>query len=89
MRQLETATPWDEPGRQALRRGFRLAAPGTLSHAREGGWAIFLGRGTMGGVGRFLFRDGTIRLLTQYRQLDHLTDKRVLLPKSSINPATA
>lgn len=86
VRQLETATPWDEPGRQALRRGFRLAAPGTLAHAREGGWAIFLGRGTMGGVGRFLFRDGTIRLLTQYRELDHLTDKRVPLPEDLINP---
>ena len=85
-RQLETATPWDEPGRQALRRAFRMAASGTLAHAREGGWAIFLGRGSQGGVGRFLFRDGSIRLLTQYRQLDHLTDKRVTLPEELVNP---
>lgn len=86
-RQLETATPWDEPGRQALRRAFRMAAAGTLAHAREGGWAIFVGRGSQGGVGRFLFRDGTIRLLTQYRQLDHLTDKKVTLPDELINPS--
>jgi ATP-dependent RNA helicase HelY len=88
-RQLETATPWDEPGRQALRRAFRLAAPGTLAHARDGGWAIFVGRGTAGGVGRFLFRDGALRLLTQYRQLDHLTDKRVTLPEKLMNPGDA
>ena len=30
-----------------------------------------LGKGSRGGVGRFLFRDGTIRLLTEYRQIDH------------------
>jgi ATP-dependent RNA helicase HelY len=85
-RELKSATPWAEPGRQAIRRAFRMATPGTLAHARDGGWAILLGKGSQGGVGRFLFRDGSIRLLTEYRQIDHLTDKRVDIPTSLQNP---
>jgi ATP-dependent RNA helicase HelY len=85
-RDLSASTPWMEPGRQALRRAFRSASPGTLAHAREGGWAIFLGKGGQGGVGRFLFRDGAIRLLTEYRQIDHLTEKRVDLPPELVDP---
>ena len=46
-----------------------------------------LGKGGQGGVGRFLFRDGSIRLLTEYRQIDHLTEKRVDLPDAFRNPA--
>jgi ATP-dependent RNA helicase HelY len=57
-----------------------------VAHARDGGWAILLGKGTRGGVGRFLFRDGTIRLLTEYRQIDHLTEKRIELPVEFQNP---
>jgi ATP-dependent RNA helicase HelY len=83
---LQTTTPWTEPGRQALRRAFRSAPPGMVAHARDGGWAILLGKGTRGGVGRFLFRDGTIRLLTEYRQIDHLTEKRIELPVEFHNP---
>jgi ATP-dependent RNA helicase HelY len=83
---LKTATPWAEPGRQALRRAFRSAQPGIVAHARDGGWAILLGKGSRGGVGRFLFRDGTIRLLTEYRQIDHLTEKRIELPVEFQNP---
>jgi ATP-dependent RNA helicase HelY len=83
---LQTTTPWAEPGRQALRRAFRTAPPGLLAHARDAGWAILLGKGTRGGVGRFLFRDGTIRLLTEYRQIDHLTEKRIELPVEFQNP---
>ncbi len=45
-RQLGTATPWDEPGRQALRRAFRLAEPGTLAHARRRA----VGRSSWGGA---------------------------------------
>ena len=83
---LQTTTPWAEPGRQALRRAFRSAPPGTIAHARDGGWAILLGKGSQGGVGRFLFRDGSIRLLTEYRQIDHLTEKRIELPVEFQNP---
>lgn len=86
-RTLATATPWAEPGRQALRRAFRSAQPGAIAHAREWGWAILLGKGTQGGVGRFLFRDGTIRLLTEYREIDYLTDKRLDLPEQFVNPS--
>jgi ATP-dependent RNA helicase HelY len=46
-----------------------------------------LGKGSRGGVGRFLFRDGSIRLLTEYRQIDHLTEKRIELPMEFQNPA--
>jgi ATP-dependent RNA helicase HelY len=86
-RVLQTSAPWTEPGRQALRRAFRSAPPGTIAHARDGGWGILLGKGSQGGVGRFLFRDGAIRLLTEYRQIDHLTEKRIELPVEFRNPA--
>ena len=85
-RVLETATPWAEPGRQALRRAFRSALPGTVAHSRDSGWAVLLGKGSRGGVGLFLFRDGSIRLLTEYRQIDHLTDKHVPLPPELQDP---
>jgi len=85
-RDLTTRNPWLEPGRQALRRAFRMALPGTIAHAREGGWAILLGKGARGGVGQFLFRDGSIQLLAEYRQLDHLTEKRIELPVELQNP---
>jgi ATP-dependent RNA helicase HelY len=45
-----------------------------------------LGKGSQGGVGRFLFRDGSIRLLAEYRQVDHLTEKRIELPAEFQNP---
>jgi ATP-dependent RNA helicase HelY len=85
-RELATTTPWIEPGRQALRRAFRSAAPGMLAHVRDGGWAVFLGKGSQGGVGRFLFRDGSIRLVAEYRQIDHLTDREVVVPEEYVNP---
>ena len=85
-RELSTSTPWIEPGRQALRRAFRSARPGMLAHAREGGWAVFLGKGSQGGVGRFLFRDGSIRLLAEYRHIDHLSDRFLELPEELANP---
>ncbi len=84
-RALETATPWPEPGRQALRRAFRHATPGLVAHDRQWGWGVYLGRGGQGGVGRFLFGEA-IRLLAEYRQVDHLTDKRVDLPPALIEP---
>ncbi|MBA3450771.1 MAG: DEAD/DEAH box helicase, partial [Chloroflexia bacterium] len=83
--ELSTAAPWAEPGRQALRRAFRSATPGTLAHARVGGWAVMIGKGSQGGVGRFLFRDGTIQLIAEYRQIDYLTDKRIDLPVEFLN----
>ncbi|MDQ3225968.1 MAG: DEAD/DEAH box helicase [Chloroflexota bacterium] len=87
LRDLTSTTPWLEPSRQSLRRALRAATPGTLAHARDGGWSIMVGKGSRGGVGQFLFRDGTIRLLTEYRQIDHLTDKRIDVPAHFLNPA--
>lgn len=86
LRSLTTSKPWTEPGRQALRRALRGAGPGTIAHVRDEGWAILLGKGGKGGVGRFLFRDGGIRLLAEYREIDHLTDKLVELPPELAHP---
>ncbi|HEX5498012.1 MAG TPA: DNA helicase, partial [Thermomicrobiales bacterium] len=85
LRALDAATPWNEPGRQALRRAFRTAKPGLLAHARDLGWGIFLGRGGQGGVGRFLFGH-EIGLLPEYRRLDHLAEAMVDLPPALIEP---
>ncbi len=80
-RTLESATPWTEPGRQALRRAFRAAQPGLVAHSRDWGWLIYLNRGTQGGVGRFLVvDDGSIRLVQEYRQIDQITDNAVAVP---------
>lgn len=79
--ELETV-PWQEPGRQALRNAFRTLAPGSLVHLRGRGWALFLGRGNLDGVGLFLPLDAAppagplpaIRL-HEYRQIDYLTPR--------------
>ena len=89
LRDVEISVPWSEPGRQALRRALRAARPGAVAHIRDGGWAILLGKGKQGGVGRFLHKDGSIRLLTEYRQIDHLTDKRVTVPEALFEPDDA
>jgi ATP-dependent RNA helicase HelY len=81
-----SATPWPEPGRQALRRVFRTAPVGMVAHAADFGWGIYLGHGGRGGVGRFLF-DDTIHLLTQYRQIDYLPDDKIVkVPQELIEP---
>ncbi|MGI8644109.1 MAG: DEAD/DEAH box helicase [Thermomicrobiales bacterium] len=84
---LNKATPWPVPQRQALRRVFRSARPGFVVHTRHQGWGVFLGHGGQGGVGRFLFAEGDIRLLTEYRQVDYLTDHQLELPEPLIEPA--
>ncbi|HEV2066204.1 MAG TPA: DEAD/DEAH box helicase, partial [Thermomicrobiales bacterium] len=82
------ATPWPEPGRQALRRVLRAAHAGTLLHAREEGWGIYLGRGT-GGVGVILaIRDRKLVTLSEYRAVDYLPDEiSVPVPAALIEPA--
>ncbi|CAA9583052.1 MAG: FIG005666: putative helicase, partial [uncultured Thermomicrobiales bacterium] len=51
------SSPWQEPGRQALRNAFRTLVPGSFVHLRGGGWAVWLGRGNGEGVGLFLELD--------------------------------
>lgn len=82
-----TATPWTEPGRQALRRVLRSSPPGLIVHTQEHGWAIFVGRGASG-VGIFLCRgDGRIHTLGEYRQIDFLPDMApVSVPHELIEP---
>jgi ATP-dependent RNA helicase HelY len=85
-RTLESATPWTEPGRQALRRAFRSAPPGLVAHTRDWGWGIYLNRGAQGGVGRFLFGpEGEIRLVQEYRQINQLTDRVIAIPEELAN----
>ena len=50
---VETS-PWQEPGRQAIRNALRVLVPGSLVHLRTGGWAAYLGRGDGQGIGLFL-----------------------------------
>lgn len=69
------APPWSEPGRQALRRAFRNAMPGLVAHHHDHGWGVYLGKGRGGGVGLFLF-GSSVRLVTEYRQIDYLTDEK-------------
>ncbi|MDI3339561.1 MAG: DEAD/DEAH box helicase [Sphaerobacter sp.] len=63
--------PWPEPSRQALRRAFRELPAGTVVHTRRHGWAVFLNRGTGGGVGLFL-TGHAVTLIPEYRQIDYL-----------------
>ncbi len=63
--------PWPEPGRPALRRVFKFLDVGTPVHLRDAGWAIYLGRGSQGGVGLFLTQS-SVELVVEYRQIDYL-----------------
>ncbi len=81
-----SSPPWPEPGRQALRRAFRAAPIGLLAHHRTHGWGVYLGRGARGGVGLFLFGK-RIELVSEYRQIDYLTDGKVVrVPKGLFEP---
>ncbi|HEV2528998.1 MAG TPA: DEAD/DEAH box helicase [Thermomicrobiales bacterium] len=78
--------PWTEPGRHILRRLFRQEEPGIVVHERTHGWGVFLGRGTSGGAGLFLFGD-RIEVVPEYRDIDFLPDNaRVTLPDALIEP---
>ena len=89
--QTRAGTPWTEPGRQALRKAFRFAAAGTVVHTRDFGWAIFVGRGTQGGIGIFLSaRDRELHTLAEYRLIDYLPDElTVTIPEALVEPADA
>ncbi len=77
------STPWQVPGRQALRNAFRTLVPGSLIHLSDRGWAIFLGRGNGSGIGLFLpvgqlgantpDTPFPIIQVQEYRQVDYLT----------------
>ena len=78
--------PWTEPGRHILRRLFRQEEPGIIVHERTRGWGVFLGRGSSGGAGLFLFGD-RIEVVPEYRDIDYLPgDARVDLPDALIEP---
>lgn len=85
---IETATPWTEPGRLGLRKLLRSVPAGLVVHTRDHDWSIFLGRGGQGGVGLFLSQsDRRVHLLHEYRLIDYLQeDARVELPDALIEP---
>ncbi len=70
------ASPWPEPGRQTLRRVLRTAPVGLVVHERELGWGVFLGK-AISGIGSFFF-DREVHVLPEYRQIDYVTDGRVV-----------
>jgi len=83
------APPWQEPGRQALRKVFRTAQPGMVVHHRELGWIVYLGRSHRGGVGLFLHKKSIV-LVPEYRSIDYVPDaKFVKIPEAFIQPADA
>jgi ATP-dependent RNA helicase HelY len=80
------APPWQEPGRQALRKMFRNARAGMVVHHREFGWIVYLGKSARGGVGLFLHKK-TIELVAEYRSIDYVPDQKfVTLPEALIAP---
>ena len=73
--------PWRKPLRETLKTVFKTIPPGLLVHSEEYGWGIYLGRGSEGGIGLFLFGDQTVKL-DEYRWIDYLPPERfqVILP---------
>lgn len=78
--------PWRRPLRETLRLVFRNLAPGTILHTEDRGWGIYLGRGSEGGIGLFLFGDTTLKL-EEYRSIDYMPPERfqVNLPPSLLD----
>lgn len=78
--------PWHRPLRETLRQVFRTLPPGSLLHAENLGWGIYLGKSPEGGVGLFIFGDRTVRL-EEYRLVDYLPPERFILnlPTSLLN----
>lgn len=70
--------PWHRPLRETLRQIFRTLPPGSLLHAENMGWGIYLGKASEGGVGLFIFGDRTVRL-DEYRTVDYLPPERFVL----------
>lgn len=82
----QTESPWNAPGRQALRKAFRTAMPGRMIHHRELGWIVYLGRSNKGGVGLFLHKKQIV-LVPEYRSIDYMPDaKLVTLPEELVQP---
>lgn len=71
--------PWPVPGRQALRKAFRVADPGLVVHSGDDGWGIYLGGARTGGIGLFLF-GSEIKQLTQYKEVDYLPSLDAAVP---------
>ncbi len=78
--------PWRKPMRETLKTVFKSIPPGLLIHSEENGWGIYLGRGSEGGIGLFLFGDQTVKI-DEYRSIDYLPPERfqVILPVALSN----
>ncbi len=78
--------PWRRPQRETLKALFKTIPPGLLIHSEDKGWGIYLGRGSEGGIGIFLFGEQTVKM-DEYRELDYLPPERyeVKLPPALAN----
>lgn len=87
--------PWRRPERDQLRKSFRTVPQGAMVHIEKQGWAVYLGRGLGGAVvGLYLgiegqqaeaqeggrqYAPGETFPLTEYRQIDYMTDVPVVV----------
>lgn len=87
--------PWRRPERDQLRKAFRTVPQGAMVHIEKQGWAVYLGRGLGGAVvGLYLgiegqqaeaqeggrqYAPGETFPLTEYRQIDYVTDVPVVV----------
>ena len=71
--EVNTSTPWPEPGRLALRKLLRTAKPGIVLHSRDHGWAIWLGRAGSNGIGYVLGQSARqVSIVEEYRRIDYV-----------------
>ncbi len=70
--------PWHRPMRETLRQIFRTIESGSLIHAENLGWGIFLGKSSEGGFGNFIFGDRTVNL-DEYKVIDYIPPERFVL----------
>ena len=78
--------PWPAPGRPALRKLFRHAPTGIVVFTPDRGWGVYVGRGTKGGIGLFLF-GSDVRLVQEYREIAYVSDAPpVEIPLGLIEP---
>lgn len=86
--EVNTSTPWPEPGRLALRKLLRSAKAGLVLHTRNGGWGIWLGRAGDSGIGYVLSQNSRqIQLVEEYRRIDYVENAaEVVVPVHWQNP---
>lgn len=87
--EVDASTPWNEPGRVALRKLLKTAKPGLILHTRDSGWSIWLGRASSTGIGFVLSaNDRAVRVVEEYRRIDYVENAAtVTVPENWQRPA--